>query len=174
MPDMTEAEIYAFIIKDGDNQEAIRTNTRQLREALEDERERRVHSLTRLDPDNQGRHLAESARIFEEKNRKIDSALLQIADQSSVKLPITREAALKASTEITGSRKLANAARGFIDGIMYMCWYMAMFFGTWVLLSSAINFANGKSLKPDVDLFFNNRNSIIMWVGLVFLRCFLE
>lgn len=125
MSEMSEADIYNFIIKDGTNPEDIRKNTQKLRETLEDEMERRIHSLTQLDPDNRGRHERESGRIFEEKNRKIDSVLLKIAENASVQLPLSREAALKVSTEITGSRKSADMVSGFIRGVLSFCMYAA-------------------------------------------------
>lgn len=113
MEEMEEPEIYSFIIKDGESFDSIRQNAMKLRERIADERERRIHKLTQLDPDNKGRHKREAERIYEEKNRKIDTVLLQVADSSDAKLPLGRKIALG----VTGSRKSANRLWRFALGV---------------------------------------------------------
>lgn len=167
MQEMSETEIYEFITKSGNDQDSIRKNTRQLREKLADEKERRVHSLTQLDPDNQDRHEREAERIFEEKNRKIDTVLLQIADKSSVKLPLTREATLKASAQITGSRKPANVLSKFIGGVVYMYLYMIAFvICSFILMTALSTFTRYSDL---VSVSFTSSNISFILVITTFL-----
>lgn len=114
MQEMSEAEIYDFLTKDGADLNSIRKKTQVLRDELAAEQEKRVHALSKFDPQNQERHEREAARIFEEKSRKLDEILMRIAEGSSMQLPIHREAVLEASKKLTGSRRPANFVRTFV------------------------------------------------------------
>lgn len=114
MQEISEAEIYDFITKNGKDVDSIRKNTQLMRDRLEEEKERRIHSLSKFDPQNRDRHEREASRIFEGKSRKLDDALMQIAENSPAQLPLHREAMLGASKKLTGSRRSANYVRTFI------------------------------------------------------------
>jgi hypothetical protein len=129
----TEAEIYSYITKDGSSTEAIRQNTRMLRDLFLQEKERRIHALTTYDPYSKDRHEGEAEGIHEERSRKLGNVLMEIANMSSQQLPMHKEEFIKTSQKVGMPRThikawaafpalliVASPILAFITGVSYV------------------------------------------------------
>ena len=109
MQQMSEADIYNRLTKDGDSLTVIKKNTEMLRQEFTIESQRVAHTLSQLDPHNKERHEAEAQRIYQENNAVLDRVLMQIASTSPQKMPSPIEAINKASKAANVPKNQAKA-----------------------------------------------------------------
>lgn len=96
----TEAEIYFELTRDGDSLDVIRRRAAMLRDRYLQEKQERVFKLTKVDPVHKDRHEAEAARIQEERNRKLDEVLMEVANRSTAQMPAYKEAYINVSQKV--------------------------------------------------------------------------
>lgn len=80
-----------------------------LRDRYLQEKQERVFKLTQFDPVHKDRHEAEAARIQEERNRKLDEVLMEVANRSNAKMPASKEAYKNISEKIDVPRTSISA-----------------------------------------------------------------
>lgn len=127
MQQMNEADIYNYLIKDGDSLASIRKNTEMLRQRFKTEYERTAHTLKELDPHNQDRHEAEASRIRESNSQSLDRVLMHIAATSPQKMPLPVEAINRASEAARVPKAKAKAVLS-VPVILFAAFPAALFY----------------------------------------------